>query len=41
LKTSSEPVDTLAEKYDIKANIIASAGPKEHHSHEFGEMMIH
>lgn len=32
---------TLADKYDIKDNIIKSAGDQEHHAHEFGELMIH
>lgn len=40
-KEPTERIDTLAEKYDIRSNIIKSASDKEHHSHDFGELMIH
>ena len=36
-----EVIDTLADKYNIRANIIACAGEKAHEVHEFSELMIH
>jgi len=32
---------SLAEKYDIRDNIVKSAGDQHHHAHDFGELMIH
>jgi V-type H+-transporting ATPase subunit a len=34
-------IDTLADKYDIRDNIVKSAGDNVVHSDEFGELMIH
>jgi V-type H+-transporting ATPase subunit a len=34
-------IDTLADKYDIRENIVKSSSNDVVHSHEFGELMIH
>lgn len=34
-------IDTLADKYDIRDNIVKSASDGVVHAHDFGELMIH